>query len=258
MTAAILPWFVTTIGLLVLIGLASNRSAQCGLSTCYCEDVGADFFMQAANGWSSVAFIGIGGLVGLHARNRDGLEWILFGVLVALIGVGSMFFHGFMTVWSSKLDGICIEIFLWFLLVIGTERLTKKTKTLVVWILGWIVIIILEVFVPDSFPMREVLFGTLLSSVFVIETIDLFRTIKENNVKRRIWYLIAVICVTIAFIFFMLSRGGSDALCHVEGLGHSIWHVFAALAAGAMYMYEVASDTGKEGYTPLPKVGAAD
>lgn len=123
------------VGSVVLLGALGwpGTPFDCAANPCYCELPRAGLVRQLGNTWSNLAAVVAGLLIAAHAvrtrraRARPDAVLDLFGVLAppALIfqGVGSMYFHGGLTVWGSALDAMSMFAIAGLLVAMQAVRL---------------------------------------------------------------------------------------------------------------------------------------
>lgn len=128
---------VTGLGLLglVLAGLGGWPGApfDCARAPCYCELPGQGFFKQPGNTWSNVPAViaGFGVAVWLGRLRRSAAALppgvavlgLLFPPVLVFQGLGSMAFHGTLTVWGSALDAMSMFGAMGLLLTTNLHRL---------------------------------------------------------------------------------------------------------------------------------------
>jgi hypothetical protein len=84
-----------------------------------CEALRATWPQQPVNAWSSLAFVAAGGLLLARGRSRDTR---LVGMATALVGIGSLLFHGDHNGFSGWLHDWSIAALLLFLVLSTIER----------------------------------------------------------------------------------------------------------------------------------------
>ena len=93
----------------------------------YCERTDPGYWSEPVNALSNVAFLIAAALIVRHCRVRGPVppDALLLAALVALVGVGSFFFHTFATVWAGWLDGIFILAFIYVFLARFLARVPR-------------------------------------------------------------------------------------------------------------------------------------
>jgi hypothetical protein len=91
----------------------------------YCERTDASFWSEPLNALTNLAFLVAAILivtVARRERGRPGWDATTLAVLTALVGVGSLLFHTFATVWGRWLDLVFIAAFVYVLLALCLAR----------------------------------------------------------------------------------------------------------------------------------------
>ncbi|MGH8698973.1 MAG: hypothetical protein ACREVS_20975, partial [Burkholderiales bacterium] len=91
----------------------------------YCERTDAGFWSEPLNALANLAFLVAAILIAHRARRERGrLGWdaTLLAALTALVGMGSVLFHTFATVWGRWLDLAFIAAFVYALLAVCLVR----------------------------------------------------------------------------------------------------------------------------------------
>jgi Ceramidase len=92
----------------------------------YCERTDASFWSEPLNALTNLAFLVAAILIATVARRERGrLGWdaAALAALTALVGVGSLLFHTFATVWGRWLDLVFIAAFVYVLLALCLARI---------------------------------------------------------------------------------------------------------------------------------------
>lgn len=84
----------------------------------YCERLGSGMWAEPLNVLSNLAFL----LAAYLLFRRHGRDVSLWAGLIALVGLGSIAFHLFATVWAHWLDLLFIEVFIYSFIAVYLRR----------------------------------------------------------------------------------------------------------------------------------------
>lgn len=191
----------------------------------YCERTDPSFWSEPLNALTNLAFLVAAILIANRARReRGGLGWdaAVLAVLTALVGVGSLLFHTFATVWGRWLDLVLIAAFVYVLLALCLVRVAG---------LGWrgalaglLLYAVLERGVLAAVP-RETLSGSLLyvPPVLALAALAWYARRRGHPAALRLAAAVGVFAVAIAI------RTVDLPLCQAWPTGtHFVWHLLAA------------------------------
>lgn len=209
--------------------------AQIGASDC--EELGAGFFAQPFNAWTSFAYVIIGALVMLRAiRSPGGRRWgpIIFGITLVCVGLGSVAFHGTMPSWAKTAHDLPIAAAALFVILYDLAVIWPRIRTVSI-VLFFSVTAALwplfEAFPDASGPVTAVfLMGAVVAEVVVFR-----RDLKAAPIPRSRLILYGIMggLILIAGASYLLGQTGRP-LCDPTGVVqlHGIWHIAGALAFG--------------------------
>lgn len=218
------------------------QPATCMPTKCFCEAVDtAGPIRQRVNTSSSLSFIFSGFLIIALYQSR---KWSKMSALspscVALlacssiiIGVGSAFFHASLTLVGQFFDVFGMYLLASLMLSYGLKRLWdwRNITMLNCYIVLTATLSILLIVVPET---RRYLFALVIILSIIVEVL----------VRRSKQFLIETIWWNIAFLFFVTGYivwilDNFKVVCAPNSLlqGHSIWHIFGAIAVVFLYRY---------------------
>ena len=211
-----------------------TRPASCLPDRCFCEHAAAGWPRQAANTWSSLAFVAVA--VWVLARPRRaltrGLQVAYAGTLIAL-GISSWAFHATLSFAGQWSDVTSMYAYASLLLSVQLPLcglIATRHRTLA-FIVPTAVSALLGGVVPAS---RRVLFDLLLGVALL--TLALLAYGKWRHVRRR----------SLQAAFGSLFVAGMAWIADLTHLwcdptsllqGHAVWHLLTAVAAGCTFSY---------------------
>ena len=209
------------------------RPATCLPGDCFCEAVRDSLVRQPANTWSSLAFVIAAAWVGLRlrssARARAALpkaEAGLFLAALALVGLGSAFYHATLTFVGQVVDVAGMYLVATFILLhrLGPRFKLPPIGSVLVFVTANAVLMAAQVTTPS---MRRVAFGVLLVLALAIEW-------RESRGGRP-WLARGALLMVSAFVIWALDR--ERLICDPESLlqGHALWHGLGAVAATCLF-----------------------
>jgi hypothetical protein len=233
-----------------LVGFPGEVNGCVAAGNCYCEapvsGPVATLGKQPANTWSNLFPI-LAGLAILVMAGRDrgraglsanpmtggGLCPVLFGLVVLLLGPGSMAFHGSLTRFGGWLDTLSMIAFISLLLVYDAVRLLRfdgnRSGFLVAYgaILGLLGAL---TWVIDG--SGTPVFAVLVAIAVLLEAWICLRSPMGISRTAVPWLLAAVGTFGLALVVWRLSWTGAP-LCDPTSLiqGHAVWHGLAAAVA---------------------------
>lgn len=202
-----------------------------------CEILGAGLLAQPYNAWSSAAFIIVGGLVALRGwRSPAGerLEQVLYGAIVAAVGIGSVLFHGPQIPGSRFLHDLPIAAVLLFIVVfdLAAIRGWPQRRLLLVFAGALAALAVTFAVVPDAAIPVTV---PLVVAAAIAEVIVYRRRLRGREASSRALRLYIVIAIVVGTAALLNVLGRSDGpLCDPDGALqlHGVWHVLTAAAFG--------------------------
>jgi Ceramidase len=244
----------TAVVSLVLMYLAARHGwlgADVGRGAEFCEAGRSGWLKQPANALSNLGFVLAGLTIGWHARlpsgrlERPGLA-ASYGVVVVLLGPGSMAMHATQTTLGGHLDLTSMFLVAGFAASYAAMRWTGRGPTFfVVAFVGAVLGCELVERVPGQIPvvmtLGNVIFGALLVLALTLE----LRLRRRNSGLGDVrWVRGAVAAIGVAFVIWNLSKDGA-ALCHPHSLlqGHAAWHLLCAVSAYCIYRYWASAAT---------------
>ena len=218
----------------LLAAWASWQPGTCFPDDCFCEAIQGGLIRQPANTWSSFAFV----LVALWVLRRQGQgaragrpplpsaqAWVFVGSL-ALVGVGSAFYHASLTFVGQVIDVSGMYLIATFILL---HRLAPKWGLSPVRsVLGFVganaVLMVAQVTTPS---LRRIVFGLLLVSALLVEA-------RASREGRR-WLAGGAALMVMAFAVWSLDRWRLVCAPESPWQGHAVWHGLGALAAACLF-----------------------
>ena len=211
----------------------SFRPATCVPDDCFCEAVSSGLVRQPANAWSSLAFVAVAlwALIRLRrvGRSRSPLgraEAVLFVASLALVGLGSVFYHASLTFAGQVVDVSGIYLVATFVLL---HRLAPRwnlapVTSALAFLLVNAALMAAQVTTPS---IRRLAVALLLAAALVVEW--------KATEGARAWLARGAGLITLAGLIWGLDR---FHIACVEGLafqGHALWHILAALSAACLF-----------------------
>lgn len=227
------------------------------LDTCYCEKIRDGKVKQPANTWSDLGFM-ISGLIILtivgndNGRSRTGPanpmttgHWLaaVYGIVIILMGPGSMMFHASFTSWGGFLDSTSMFLLLTFLIGYDLRQMTSLPE----WGAWLIALGILALFLTLRllFPVQAT--GIFLGMALVAVGFEVPIWFGWGvSLRRSTWWLIAfgATFFTSLLIWGLSHTGG--VLCDPDAWlwqGHVWWHIGSAVSMFILFFY-MRSETG--------------
>ncbi|MEP6816857.1 MAG: ceramidase domain-containing protein [Marmoricola sp.] len=240
----------TAVVSLVLMFLAARHGwlgPDVGRGADFCEAARSGWLKQPANALSNLGFVVAGLAIGWHAGLASGrLERLglasAYGVVVVLLGPGSMAMHATQTALGGRLDTTSMYLVAGFAAAYSATRMTERGVGFFgVAFVGAVMLCELVERIPGSLPAvmswGNVVFGALLVLALSLE----LRMRRRNGsfvVGDVRWVWGAVASIGVAFTTWNLAKNGT-ALCHPHSLvqGHAAWHLLCAVSAYCLYRY---------------------
>jgi predicted membrane channel-forming protein YqfA (hemolysin III family) len=189
---------------------------------------------QPANTLSSLAFVLVAFWAAFRwrasaeARERTLTrgEIVLFSTTLAVIGLGSGFYHATLTLVGQVLDVSGMYLLATFILI---HRLAPKWNlrpigTSLAFVVANAALMIAQVTTPS---LRRVVFGLLLITALSVEW--------RASGPGRIWLAGGACLTAVAFVIWVVDR--QKLVCDPDSWiqGHALWHLLGALAAACLY-----------------------
>lgn len=221
---------------------------------CFCEAPRTGLVAQPSNTFSNFGFIFVGLAIAIAADRRagwfatrrnpltaDGNHALLFAVVTALLGPGSMALHASMTRWGGQIDVSSMYLYAGLLIAYGAARWFRLSASGFAGVYVALTAVLIATKFLDVIPV-ELLFGLLLGATAVIELL-LSRRRPFVTIRRR-WAVAALALFLAAFAVWIPSLSGG-ALCDPDSWiqGHAVWHLLCAAAAGCLFAYFLSEDT---------------
>lgn len=258
---------LTTFYLFVLFGWPGNPNActQTIPDSCFCESFalhdiksGAPGVRQAINTWSNLYAVLSSFLVALfiyrdrikysrrRAPNLMGSTTLvpdLFIFAVLFLGLGSLWFHGSLTVWGGILDGMSMYVFAAFL-VFYTLRRSYYPSAVFFWT-AYLTTVGVFTYLHTLFPpLINIL---ILVAAYLLVEIHVWKRsgqfLQGKRLTQYLW-LAAATSILLASFFWWASQTG-HFMCKPESFFQPhglLWHPLAGLMAVLMYFYWRAAD----------------
>ena len=231
-----------TWGLLALMAPlnAGFAPATCTTTHCFCETPRlGSMMLQPANSWSSFAYVFVGFVLMLDARNKRGTTAfpsegaIMFGIGAITVGVGSVLLHATLTLWGQFADVLGMYLVSGFSLVYAIAKITRldRGKATLLYILVCTVLVAILLSAPE---VRRWLFFVVLITALTLE-IGFARKLRHGVILR--YFLIGMAAKAVAFGIWNLDQ--RRILCAPDSLlqGHAVWHVLGAVSLWLTYCY---------------------
>jgi len=183
-------------------------------------------------GWSDADRIA--GKKNTNPMKVGGTYALLFGLIVLLLGPGSMIFHASMTEMLGRLDPLSIVLFASFVPLYGIWRASLADTT------DWGLALFLFIFGVLVLLAAIFIFGFAVTDIVSMVAIGLLAAIEIllivsrtwggfNGLKRPFGYFFAIlVAFGLAFFLWFASETGRS-LCVTDSFwqGHGAWHILA-------------------------------
>jgi Ceramidase len=256
------------LGLVVALGVAGwpGQPFDCTASAgaCFCELSRPGLVRQLGNTWSNLGAVLAGVLMGFHAASlrevrrrafapNQGLDTLglLFPAVLVFQGVGSMLFHGGLTVWGSALDAMSMFATTGLLVATDLLRLGRvgARGLVAVWASLMAAGVTAGFVVPQAVP--DLVFA-LFVTILAMEVVLTRRGATPSASLFRLGLGIHLLGVVVWF----LSASAELPLCAPDSpwQGHGLWHLTAATAVTlfALHAFRNLSLLGARPTAPSP------
>lgn len=238
----------------IAFGWPGERHACAQPPYCYCETVGAGPIGQPANTWSDLGFA----VAAVYIAWRGGRRFdpgsahpfrrrlstpLLYSQVILFMGPGSMFFHGAMTEWGGRLDGLSMYLFILFVIAWQVARTWEWGQT------GFLrcYALLVAIFAAERVlggGSTLAIFGAMVTCAALLEILIalprerlVLRRRRERRLDRRpLGAALALFALSMGI--WALSDSGRP-FCDPESWiqGHAIWHLLSAGTVTAIYRY---------------------
>jgi hypothetical protein len=231
------------------------KPASCMPDDCFCEAIRRSTVAQPSNTWSSFGFVLIGVLIIGTARYdlsrkdeqaksnpmiRHMAAAALYGISLAIIGVGSAFYHASLTFVGQFFDVMGMYLLAGFILIYNLHRLSSIAQR--TFVISYIMLNFILGYTLIAFPiLRRALFAMLIIAALIIEH---RLKLKKKSSGEGDFIKMALLMLAAAFIFWVLDY--TRILCAPGSWlqGHALWHILGALAAGSLYLHYRSENLG--------------
>lgn len=239
---------VLSLGGLAAVGTGGwpGEAFDCHTSPCYCEASQPGFFRQPSNTWSNLAAVGAGlwvaGWFGRLRRTEQNLPpgvvvlGLVFPGVLVFQGVGSMAFHGSLTVWGSAIDAMSMFGSMGLLATTNLHRLGVFGARQ--FALAWAAL------VAFGLALGLTTVSGVTNLLFLMFLFILGSEVALSRLRRapsqgflRLGLGLHVTSVTIWF----LSASDLMPLCLPTSLlqGHAVWHLLEAIVVSLFAVHAV-------------------
>lgn len=227
---------------------ADWEPATCLATGCFCESFNSDSpIRQPANTLSSLAFVLSGALAMIRPGKPSRMTYlysVIMGLSIAIIGVGSAFYHASLTFIGQFFDVFGMFLLAAFMLVYAWERIwdLRRTTTLGLYLALNLFLSWLQIAIPDT---RRYAFAVVLIVALLFEYY--FRLKKKPPIGAHLLSL-GIGLLAIAYLIWILDN--TRLLCNETSLlqGHAIWHILGAVSVFFLYRYYVSESVKRESY----------
>ncbi len=202
-----------------------------------CETIGGGLLAQPANAISSLAYVAVAAWLVWWTRRLAGLEramaWI-YAVVLALVGVGSVAFHGPMPPWAKLAHDLPIAAIGLVVVMVALVRTDPDHRVafIVAVAIAVVGVGILFAVVPGAGLTTT---GAIAVAAVAAEALRWRRERlwHRRDVVRR--YIGAAAVLTVAAVVNALGRTGGP-WCRPDAWlqPHALWHILSAVAFGTL------------------------
>jgi hypothetical protein len=205
-----------------------------------CELLGGGDLAQPVNAITSLAYVAVGLIIAVLALRRRGPQWesLLFSVLLATVGLGSVAFHGPQPDGARLMHDLPIMLTAVFMLVHdvrvvwpGTPRSVLPVATIAATALA-----------AASAGAGVAATGVVLIAVAVVEVVIYRRRLRPRSLPQRRADMAIVVVVAAGAASWLLGRTDSPA-CDPDSVFqlHGLWHGLSAVAFGVWWWLALGS-----------------
>lgn len=229
---------------------AAWRPATCMPDICFCEAIRDSWVRQPVNAISSLAFLAVAVFVvrverrpsepasRLHPLKSGWVYPAIYGIALALIGLGSAFYHASLTFVGQTADVLGMYLLGTFILIYNSHRLSplSPAKAMTTYLIGNAALLVLLVQMP---ALRRYAFAGIILSALALE----WRIRRGRRVAARTALLYSAIgLMAVAFAVWVLDITG--VACDPQSFlqGHGVWHVLGATSALLLYVFYISED----------------
>lgn len=211
------------------------RPATCLPDDCFCEAIRDGLVRQPANTWTSLAFVAAALFVAARVFRREGprsgplpsAEAALLAGSLALVGLGSAFYHASLTFPGQVLDVSGMYLVATFILFhrLGPRFGVPPLLSVPGFVLANAALMTAQVTTPS---LRRIVFGALLAAALFVEW--------RSSRAGRTWLAAGASLMVVAFAIWVVDR--QRLACAPDSLiqGHALWHLLGALASVCLYL----------------------
>lgn len=208
--------------------------ATCFPDACFCEAIRESLVRQPANTWSSLGFVVVALWAAMRSarRRRRGLstlapgEMRLLSTSLALVGVGSAFYHASLTFAGQVADVAGMYLVATFILLhrIGLRFNISPVRGALGFTLLNAALMVGQVTTPS---LRRPVFASLLAVALIAE----WRAARSG----RRWLGAGALTMVVAFLIWIVDQ--QRLVCAPDSVlqGHALWHLLGAVAAVCLY-----------------------
>jgi hypothetical protein len=196
-----------------------------------CEELGSGFLAQPINAVTSLSYVAAGLIVlaiAWRRRGRPDVPTVVFAVLLAAVGLGSVAFHGPQPEGSRFLHDAPILLTVLFVLSYDLALLSSRIRR---WWVAFSAVAVVAVIVSLVSPDAGVaLTGVTIFAVAGAELLVHRRRLRPAAVgTQRRRYVVVLGVVAVAVATWLLGRTESPA-CDPDGVLqlHGLWHALSA------------------------------
>ncbi len=256
---------IALVSMLVYLGLEEHEPGFVTHGKLRCEYSNSSIFKEPNAAWTSLSYMIVGIACAMHASSAFGAPGspanpttrlmpvaLLHTSFISWIGAMSIFYHGFATDWSAKLDGISMLALISLLLALAVLKIASRSGCLpitsrrafylamsVMLAPKYVVDVVIINYCSDY--ASEIYLGCGIGSVILLEAIYTVLDTKMDGRRgcrcpsrpRHAWvFLLAgAALMAVGLAFWLLARED----CGLQG--HPVWHSMSALAMACAYAY---------------------
>jgi hypothetical protein len=223
--------------------------ATCMPNHCFCEPVVNAWIRQPINTWTNLAFIlaaamtvlvATGDLFGNSGKQENTnlirSQWIypaIYAYTTALVGTGSMFYHGTMVFYGQVFDILGMYLLSTFMALYNLSRVLKMRGATFFGLYGVVNIVLGTISTVWPEFRRPIFIGIL---VIILASELLARKMITAQMSRKM-LAAALISLIIGCIAWILDINLAFCMPNSWLQLHSIWHIGMAAAIWFLYLY---------------------